>query len=149
MARDVRAGSERPCRGRPSGSQSGQAYGVPGVQREGARYRVRFAARNSYGFFATLEEAQAVARAVVEFRDRYGFLPSVPDVRLRRSSPRSDARTGFKGVQFVRGRYRVRLRIDGKLRYFGSFDNLEEAKARSRVVQADRARAMVEACKAS
>lgn len=129
-------------RGRPAGSRNAR-HGVPGVVKAGHRWRVRF--RNagkdfSYGTFATLEGARKAAQAVVEYRQLHGVLPRLDDARLRRVAPRVDCRTGVKGVQAYRGGYRLRLRVDGKLRYFGQFATLDEARARSVEVQRARSR---------
>jgi HNH endonuclease len=40
---------------------------------------------------------------------------------------RSHSKSGFKGVYFERGRYRVRIRVDGRTKNFGSYPTPEEA----------------------
>jgi hypothetical protein len=103
--------------------------GAKGVQRCAAGYRVRFedgGRSKDYGTFRKLDDAKARSRAVQAARIS-------GDAQLLdglRSKP-TKAASGAKCVQLYRGRYRVRVRVDGVLRSFGSYATQGEAAARA------------------
>jgi hypothetical protein len=110
--------------------------GLKGVLFDGRSYRVRFedgGRSRCYGRFATREDAAARSRAVQAARAS-GDAQALARLRSRRR----ESAAGCKGVQFVRGRYRVRFRIGGRLCFFGSFATYDEAAARANQVQAAR-----------
>lgn len=56
---------------------------------------------------------------------------------------RKDNKTGYKGIYFSQGRYRVQVRRNRKRYYFGSYENLNDA-----IKALDKAKAMIEESKA-
>lgn len=44
------------------------------------------------------------------------------------SKARKDSKTGIRGVTFQRGKYRATIRIDGKQKFLGRYDSIEEAQ---------------------
>ena len=52
---------------------------------------------------------------------------SNPSVNMKNRGLNKNNTTGYSGIQKSRNKWRVRVRIDGKLLNFGTYDNIEDA----------------------
>lgn len=89
----------------------------------------------SLGYYSTPEEAAFVYnKACKELFGEFGYLNEIGDVTLQpkvRKTPKRHSKSGYPGIHWhkQKGKWMVNLNINGKKKYIGLFNQIEDAIA--------------------